>query len=144
MRSIDTPEVRARLAELTAAAGGRLTPERVVEDARNESSPLHRLFDWSDAEAAAKWRLEQARMVLRAVRYEYVVQSVSRACVAYVRDPEADAGEQGYVAVSAMRSDQARASVVLAQELMRVRSLGARGRALGSGEHTSQLQSQSK
>lgn len=45
---------------------GELVPaEAVVDYARDESTALHAYFDWDDTEAARKWRLEQARAVIR-------------------------------------------------------------------------------
>ena len=43
---------------------GKLTPEMVVEYAKDENSPLHEHFDWDDSEAARKWRVHQARMLV--------------------------------------------------------------------------------
>ena len=48
-----------------AGKTGYITPEMVVDDARRASSPLHRYFTWSDEEAAAKWRIEQAKYLIR-------------------------------------------------------------------------------
>lgn len=46
---------------------GHVHPSDVVEDARPEGAPLHPCFEWNDAAAAQKWRVEQARAVLRAL-----------------------------------------------------------------------------
>lgn len=46
---------------------GELTPKDVVEDARNDNSPLHAYFEWDDGEAAENYRLQQARGLIRAV-----------------------------------------------------------------------------
>ena len=43
---------------------GHITPELVVEAARNEDSPLHSHFDWDDSTAAERWRREQARQLI--------------------------------------------------------------------------------
>lgn len=45
--------------------GGILKPEHVVEFARDPATAVHGWFDWSDASAAEKYRLEQARMLIR-------------------------------------------------------------------------------
>ena len=45
--------------------GGLLRPGDLVEAARPVSSPLHPEFEWDDSEAAEKYRLEQARKLLR-------------------------------------------------------------------------------
>lgn len=50
---------------------GALTPALVVETAADANHPLHNRFQWDDAEAAAKWRLEQARQLIRSVKIVY-------------------------------------------------------------------------
>ena len=47
---------------------GGLTPELVVEAARREESPIHRLFCWDDGKAAEEWRLHQASQLIRRIR----------------------------------------------------------------------------
>lgn len=42
----------------------RLTPENVLEYARDESTELHKGFEWNDAKAAEKYRLQQARHLI--------------------------------------------------------------------------------
>jgi len=58
----------ARLAELKIIADrndGILLPEQVVEFAKRKTSALHDAFEWDDTEAARKYRLEQARAIIR-------------------------------------------------------------------------------
>lgn len=43
---------------------GKITPQEIVERARNEQSELHKCFEWNDTIAAEKYRLQQARNVL--------------------------------------------------------------------------------
>lgn len=45
----------------------RLSPRDVVVSARNETSPLHRHFEWRDNVAATKYRDAQARELIRSV-----------------------------------------------------------------------------
>lgn len=42
----------------------KITPQEMVERARNEQSELHKCFEWNDTVAAEKYRLQQARVVL--------------------------------------------------------------------------------
>lgn len=51
---------------------GELTPEDILDDAKNDNSPLHSFFEWSDSEAAKQYRLQQARGLIRAVVAIYV------------------------------------------------------------------------
>lgn len=44
---------------------GLLRPETVIREANNPENPLHQYFDWNNNEAAQKWRLEQARRLIR-------------------------------------------------------------------------------
>lgn len=59
--------------ELTKIAGknkGVLLPEQVVKAAEPKGSILHRFFEWDPNRAAHEYRLDQARMLIRAtVRY---------------------------------------------------------------------------
>lgn len=56
--------------ELTrlATEAGRLEPHDVVERARDENSPLHSFFTWNDDEAAEKYRLMQAGVLIRRIK----------------------------------------------------------------------------
>ncbi len=73
---------------------GELTPEDVLEDARNPNSPLHSYFEWSDTEAARQYRLQQARGLIRAVVAIYTREDEGKEAVrtkAYVHIPERQA-----------------------------------------------------
>ena len=47
-----------------ATQTGSITPERVVDDARNPQSPLHPNFEWDDTAAAESWREHTARNLI--------------------------------------------------------------------------------
>lgn len=49
--------------EITAL-GDSFSPADIVEAARDESSELHKCFEWNDEVAAQKWRLHTARMLV--------------------------------------------------------------------------------
>ena len=44
---------------------GFIDPVVVVDFARNENTALHNRFEWDDTEAAEKYRVWQARMIIR-------------------------------------------------------------------------------
>lgn len=44
---------------------GKVTPPLVVEDARNVDRETHKLIEWDDPVAAEKYRLEQAKYIMR-------------------------------------------------------------------------------
>ena len=43
---------------------GKVTPQEVLEKARDENSELHKCFEWDDSIAAEKYRLQQARQII--------------------------------------------------------------------------------
>lgn len=43
---------------------GSVTPEEVLEKAKDENSELHKCFEWNDSIAAEKYRLQQARAII--------------------------------------------------------------------------------
>ena len=69
-KDADPQAIGEALAALAVSAGGELTPKAVVEGAKAADSILHRHFDWDDAVAADKWRVEQARDLIRCIRIE--------------------------------------------------------------------------
>jgi hypothetical protein len=54
---------------------GALTPRNVVDAARCSSHPLHSRFEWDDGVAADKYRLVQARELIRSVKCTFVSPS---------------------------------------------------------------------
>jgi len=64
-RVADKEAVLAELESIRQRHGGILKAEDVVDFARNDKTALHAKFDWDDGEAAEKWRLMQARQVIR-------------------------------------------------------------------------------
>lgn len=44
---------------------GALTPETVLDESRNVNAVLHPCFEWNDGIAAEKYRIEQAKYMLR-------------------------------------------------------------------------------
>jgi hypothetical protein len=88
-----------RLRELKALAAnnnGVLTPDAVVARASNPKSALHDAFEWDDTEAARKYRLEQARQLIR-VCIEVIGDGVDeRKVTAFVALREDRYGAGGY------------------------------------------------
>ncbi len=62
--------IGAELEKLQEENGG-LTPSILVEAARPESNPLHRLFVWDNDTAGEKYRQIQAGYILRNLKIEY-------------------------------------------------------------------------
>ena len=82
---------------------GGLTPALVVDTARDPAHPLHSRFEWDDAVAGERWRLEQASALIRSVKIAV--------------DPARPADLRAFVAVKGRETH--RADYVPTQEAMR-------------------------
>lgn len=109
-----TPEAIAEIKALEDRSG-RLTPEQVVDAARSPSSAIHECFEWDDSTAAEKYRVEQARDLLKRVKIEVEIHETTIRVVGYVRDPDAETGKPGYRAT--MRVTKRGAGSMMVQEL---------------------------
>ena len=49
---------------------GTLTPNKVLDDARRKDSPLHDYFEWDNGVAGERWRVNQARELIREYRVD--------------------------------------------------------------------------
>lgn len=73
-READAQVIGEELEKISALNDGKLHPGDVIEAAREESSRLHRFFEWNNALAAEKFRENQARLMIRNV---YIVNEAS-------------------------------------------------------------------
>jgi len=65
---------------------GTLTPDIVVESAKDPESPLHGEFEWDKSKAAHAHWLHQARMLIADITYEVEGEKTIRAFVNITRD----------------------------------------------------------
>lgn len=109
-------EVGDRLMLLYKEHDHRLVPEAVVKDATNPHSPLHSYFDWDQSEAAQKWRVHQARLLINRVRVEVITDDHEPVRVRGFIATEAVTGEfgGGYVSVDDVEREKKDAAAVLA------------------------------
>lgn len=87
----DAELIAARLLEISNR--GELTPQAVVADAKAKNSPLHPVFEWDNGKAGAKWRLHQARNLLRSVE---VIRPVMESREIQVTPVFVHTGDSGY------------------------------------------------
>lgn len=94
--------VRAEI-DLLAKAG-LVNPHAVLERARDPDSALHEHFTWEDGEAAEKWRLEEARRLIRVFVMVPAKETAApvRAFVSLTSDRQAGGG---YRSIEAVLSD---------------------------------------
>lgn len=80
---------------------GSLTPHLVVESAQAPDSPLHSHFEWDDVEAGERYRLDQARRLIKVVKFTVREATSTEAAVqirAYQIAPTGNGGVYQHVA----------------------------------------------
>jgi hypothetical protein len=126
-----TREAQQRLLEIAKQNSWTLTPEAVVDDARDPGSPLHASFEWDDSEAARKYRLDQARTVIRAFHIVRIPSEEIVRVPLFVRDPRQPGNQAGYVHVDAIRDDRILALKTMRREIVAALAIVHRVKALG-------------
>lgn len=89
---------------------GVLTRQAFVDSARDESSDMHCLFEWDDAVAGEKWRLQQANVIIHSIRVKVVNENQENQVktAAFVL-PERTEKAGGYINIQkAMRDSESR------------------------------------
>lgn len=117
-----TKKIEIKRAIEATAVAGIVTPDGVVEAARDKHNPLHSEFDWDDASAAHQHRLDRARQLIRSVAY--VVIDGGEATVArvhYIHHPERKL-EQGYIPLSLAAKNREIARGAMLAEIARCKS----------------------
>ena len=107
-----------------AEENGFITPRLVVDDARNPASPLHDYFDWNNKEAAEKWRIEQAKYLIRTISITVIDEKRPeiRQFYSITSTPEMDTEEpQVYVTLNTILTDKEKRQEVIAYALRELR-----------------------
>lgn len=125
-------EIKASLEAIAERSGGQLTPEAVVDAARDPSSALHAHFTWDDAEAAHKRRLDEARTLIRSVKVIVRTEPFIVKAPQFIHDPSAG-DAQGYISIGRLATDEDRAREAVVAEFGRASSALARARAIAVG-----------
>jgi hypothetical protein len=123
--------VAAAIRALADRSGGLITPDIVVAAARHPDSPLHSEFEWDDTAAAEKYRLDQARALIRSVKVNITTEKFDIVVPQYVRNPEASP-QQGYTSIDRIKTEGDRAREIVAAEFRRAASALRRAKALGA------------
>ena len=112
MIPVDAQVAGEALEALRISNNDRLTPEMVVDAARDDKSPLHPAFEWDDGAAAEKYRASQAGHMIRCIVATVTVEGSEpktvRAFVNVTRDDD-----RSYTnIVHAMSDSELRAQIV--------------------------------
>jgi len=127
---MSTMKIRAKAIKELEDAFGRVTAERLFEAAHNKKHPLHDDFEWNKERGWREHNLDIARSIITSVRYVYTTEVKKVSSVGYVRDPDAAPNEQGYIAVSRLRTEREKAIEAMLAETTRVQSMLERAREL--------------
>lgn len=114
--------------EIAERNNGKITPAMVVAEAKRKDHPLHQFFEWDDRIAGNKYREDQARGYIRSVRVTITVENKPLRAVAYVRDPNAQPKEQGYIETRRLRTDDDRKREAIIKEFSNAASALERAR----------------
>jgi hypothetical protein len=108
-------ELHQQLLDIRSARG-QLTPQDVVDTARDESHPLHARFEWDDQLAGEAYRRAQAGELIRSLKVVFAESPEGderrvRAWSAFPESPD----QQGYVPTEEVMQDPFAAKLLLRQ-----------------------------
>ena len=106
-----TPECIDAVVSLESKQG-KLEPDLIINAAVEEDSPLHYYFEWDDAVAGAAHRLDQARELIRRIKFVVSTPEVEIKSFRYIRDVEVPGDEQGYIAIKRIKQKNVNATLV--------------------------------
>lgn len=108
-------KVRSELLKIHKRDSG-ITPQAVVQAARSEKSPLHSHFEWDDTVAGEKFRLDQARQLIRCeVTHVVGLDNLPRNVRAFVSVRPNEEAEQRYIPEEEARLNPFTRALVLQQ-----------------------------
>jgi len=103
---------------------GFVTPQIVVEDAEKTTSPLHNYFTWNNDEAAVKWRIEQAKMLIRSIVVTVISDDKPEVRQFFSVTPSSEMRTEAkkvYVTLNTVMNDEAKKDEVIAYALRELR-----------------------
>lgn len=112
--------VISELNRLAAENGGLLEAEQVVVAASAKESPLHKYFEWNDGQAAAKYRIQQARELIRVV-VQYIGPERDSVPMRVFVSLTSDRKEGGYRVLTDVLSDEVMRARLLKDALEEMR-----------------------
>jgi len=123
--------VAGREIERLKKINGELSPQLVLKSARPKNSVLHECFEWDNAKAAQKYRLQQASYLLRAIEIVYIGDDGEktkpvRAFVALIE--EGTYKPRSYKAIGEVMSDKQLKAQYLSGLLSEYEALGRRNK----------------
>lgn len=115
-----------KVADEILAIGKSATTAQILDKARDEKTELHKCFDWDDAEAAEKWRMQQARHIV----CNLVIKEKTDAPKPEVRVFFKTDDESGYKPTVLIMQDKDEYQKLLARALAELNSFRAKYKSL--------------
>lgn len=129
-------DAKKEVEDLAAQLGDKLTPAAVLNAAKQAGTALHAYFEQRGAfdptKAMERYGLIIAREVIRSCKFIVRTETHTFKVPKFVRDPEAAKGEQGYVSVARLRTDEDMAREALVAEFARAGAVMARAQNLAA------------
>lgn len=108
--------VGEELEKIRVAHNDRLTQEDVVTSAKSDESPLHPAFEWDDAKAGHRWRIEQASYLIRSITVMVESEDETKTPIRAFVNVERDA-DRSYTSTAHAMSDVELRAQVLARAM---------------------------
>jgi hypothetical protein len=99
------------------ADSNRLSARNVVDEARNKKNALHAYFEWDDAKAADRHRLDQARRLISSFEIVMVRNEKSYRVQEFVESTRKPEDKQGYVSLDSIVDDRQAARDFIEREM---------------------------
>jgi hypothetical protein len=109
---------------------GACRPQDLVEVARDEDHPAHKLFTWDDTTAATNWRTHEARRVINCLVVVVEGAEPAPAFVSVGHTSATEADGAGYRPISVVVADPAYRQEALEEALGRLNALRRRYEAI--------------
>lgn len=101
---------------------GKLTNDLVLQNAEDEDSPIHELFEWDDAVAGHKYRLTQATQLIINLAFEPDEQTKPKPVRAYYNVSEPDKKKGSFVNMKSAFSNPDSRDIILKRALRELES----------------------
>ncbi len=120
----------AELERIRSKHRGQLRPEHVLSEAESESSPLHSRFCWDDTEAARRFRMMEAQVIIRLAVIVLQGEGGKDIEVRAYTSLDEDRGKLGYRATVDVLGDKALRALMLGTALRELAALEQKHRHL--------------
>lgn len=118
------PDIAAQEIKRIEQERGPVTPAVLIEGARSDKSPLHKMFEWDDKKAAHEHRLYTARKIIMSLRVVVKQGDQPEPMMVSLRTDDAETErDRAYVTLASIGDDPARRHEYMLRELERIEQL---------------------